>query len=109
MARGDDTKEAGQSTQDRVNAYPATGVTPVLIFLAVLGIFLIVFLAQNAEAVPVEFLAWEADVPLFVVVLVSLAVASLTTLAVAGVWRRRRRHQRTEHEELQRLRQGRNG
>lgn len=90
-----------------VHDYPGTGVTGLMIGLSVLALLLIIFLAQNTDAVPVEFLAWETETPLFVVVLVALAAAAFTTLGVSGIWRRRRRQRRTEHEELERLRRSR--
>lgn len=103
MARSDDTStDTGTET---VNNYRGTGVTPLMIVLSVLAVLLIVFLAQNTDSVPIEFLVWDGEAPLFLVVLVSVAASAFLTLGVSGVWRRRRRRQRTEHEELQRLRQ----
>ena len=87
-----------------VHDYPGTGVTPLMIALSIISVLLIVFLAQNTDSVPVEFLVWEGEAPLFVVVLVALAAAAFTTLGVSGIWRRRRRQHRTEREELERLR-----
>lgn len=94
------------TTGDRevVNNYSGTGVTPVMIVLGIVAVLFVVFLAQNGESVPVEFLGWDVDAPLNVVVLVALVASALATLAVAGIWRRRRRRSRTEREELQRLR-----
>lgn len=106
-------REAKTGEDDRgdgpeiVHDYPGTGVTGVMIALSVLAVLLIIFLAQNTDSVPVEFLAWETEAPLFVVVLVALAAAAFTTLGVSGIWRRRRRQRRTEHEELERLRRSR--
>lgn len=88
-----------------VNRYPRTGVTGVLLGLGVLAIAAVFLLAQNTEEVPFEFLWFDADVPLYVLFLVTALGASLATLLAAAVWRWRRRRGRTEHEELQRLRQ----
>lgn len=100
----DPTTETG-SEPETVNNYRGTGVTPVMIALSLLAVFLIVFLAQNTDSVPIEFLVWDGEAPLFVVVLASVVAAAFLTLGISGVWRRRRRRQRTDHEELQRLRQ----
>lgn len=98
------TDTGSESETVTVTSYRGTGVTMVMIVLSVLAVILIVFLAQNTDSVPIEFLVWDGEAPLFVVVLGSVAAAAFLTLGVSGVWRRRRRRQRTEHEELQRLR-----
>ena len=87
-----------------VTSDKGTGVTAVMIAVGVLAVLFIVFLAQSTERIAVEFLVWETDTPLYVVLLSTMATTALATLAVAGVWRRRRRRYRTEHEELERLR-----
>jgi len=88
-----------------VNRYPGTGVTAILLGLAVLALAAVFLLAQNTEAVPFEFLWIDADVPLYVLFLATAFVASLATVLTSAVWRRRRRRLRAEREELQRLRQ----
>lgn len=95
----------GGSEREVVHDYPGTGVTAVLIALSLLAVAFIVFLAQNTDSVPLSFLWWELEAPLFVVVLVTLAASAIATLVVAGIWRRRRRRTRTEREELRRLRE----
>jgi uncharacterized integral membrane protein len=99
---------AGDDGRDeRVVPEKGTGVTPTLLLVSALIVALIVFLAQNTETVPVEFLVWDVDAALFVVVLIAMAASAVVTLVVAGVWRRRRRRHRSEREELHRLRQDR--
>ena len=71
-----------------------TGVTPLMIGLVVVAMLFVVFLAQNAEDVPIEFLAWEGEPPLMVALLVTMVVSAFLTLAVSGIWRRRRRRGR---------------
>jgi uncharacterized integral membrane protein len=117
LRRGDATSEREIEDQSQPRArdddpeiihdYSATGVTGVMIGLSVLAVLLIIFLAQNTDPVPIEFLVWDGEGPLFVIVLVALVAAALTTLAVSGVWRRRRRRYRTERDELERLRRSR--
>ena len=95
-----------KGTDDRevVTDYRGTGVTPLMIGLGVVAVLFIIFLAQSTEDVAIEFLFWEVEAPLYVVLLVTMAASAFLTLAVAGIWRRRRRRQRAEHEELGRLR-----
>lgn len=102
---GDGASGEAAAEPEVVDRYPRTGVTGVLLGLGVLALAAVFLLAQNTEAVPFEFLWLDADVPLYVLFLVTALATSLATLLVAAVWRRRRRRLRTEHEELQRLRQ----
>lgn len=88
-----------------VNKYSGTGVTATVILLAVLAIAVVILLAQNTDTVPFEYLTFEADVPLYVLFLVTALGASLMTVLASAIWRRRRRRTANEREELQRLRQ----
>lgn len=88
-----------------VNRYEGTGVTPTIVLLGLLAIAVVILLAQNTESVPFEWVTFEADVPLYVLLLVTALGASLMTVLASAIWRRRRRRTRNEHEELQRLRQ----
>lgn len=110
--RHDDTRLEGGDTSSHepevINVDRGTGVTALLLAASVFAVLFIIFLAQSTDSVPVEFLVWEGEAPLFVVLLATMAATALTTLALAGVWRRRRRRSRSEREELQRLR-ARNG
>lgn len=99
MARGSNGSDEREIIDQR-----GTGVTPLMIALGVVAVLFIIFLAQSTEEVAIEFLVWEVDAPLYVVLLVTMAASGFLTLAVAGIWRRRRRRQRAEHEELGRLR-----
>lgn len=94
----------GSDDREVVKDYRGTGVTPLMIALGVVAVLFIIFLAQSTEQVAIEFLFWEVEAPLYVVLLVTMAASAFLTLAVAGIWRRRRRRQRAEHEELGRLR-----
>tara|TARA_R100000306_G_scaffold49924_1_gene47055 strand:+ start:270 stop:572 length:303 start_codon:yes stop_codon:yes gene_type:complete len=88
-----------------VNRYSGTGVTPTVIALALLAIAVVILLAQNTASVPFQFVTFEADVPLYVLFLVTALGASLMTVLASAIWRRRRRRTRNEREELERLRQ----
>jgi len=105
--RRDDVRDdtAATPAPEVVDRYPRTGVTGILLGLAVIALAAVFLLAQNTEAVPFEFLWFDADVPLYVLFLVTAFAASLATLLASAIWRRRRRRLRTERDELQRLRQ----
>jgi|GEM_PF-2769544 len=69
-------------------------VTAGLLLLLLVGVALVALVAQNTEEVRFEFLAWDAEVPL-VVLLLAVALATLLLDHVVGwIWRRRRRHLR---------------
>ncbi len=106
--RDDIETEPSKPTRDDpevVNRYTGTGVTGTVIALAVLAVAVVIVLAQNTASVPFRFLTFEADLALYVVLLITTLGASLVTVLASAVWRRRRRRMRTEHEELERLRQ----
>jgi uncharacterized integral membrane protein len=67
----------------------------------------VVFAVQNTQPVLLEFLGWEAVVPLVVVVMVAFVVAVLFDEVLGVVWRRRRARRAADREELRRLREGR--
>lgn len=97
----------GADGPDVVNRYPGTGVSALLVGIFAVLVLAIVFLAQNTESVPIEFLIFDAETPLFVILLATLAASSIATLLLAELWRSRRRRQRADHEELERLRRDR--
>lgn len=99
------TMAAKDQDPEVVNRYSGTGVTPTVIALALLAIAVVILLAQNTASVPFQFVTFEADVPLYVLFLVTALGASLMTVLASAIWRRRRRRARNEHEELERLRQ----
>ena len=107
LGYGRDMASTDQDSGDQevVNRYSGTGVTGTAILLALLAIAVVILLAQNTDSVPFQFLTFEADVPLYVLFLVTALGASLMTVLASAIWRRRRRRARNEHEELQRLRQ----
>jgi uncharacterized integral membrane protein len=70
------------------------GITGGLILLLIIGFALVVLVAQNTEEVRFEFLGWDAEVPL-VVLLLAVAFATLLLDQIVGwIWRRRRRRVR---------------
>ncbi len=83
--------------------FVGTGMFWSLVFGGLVAVALVIFVIQNSEKVPVEFLGWDWRVSLAGIVLVS-ALAGVAIDEVAGVvYRRRRRRHLTDREELKRL------
>lgn len=99
------SKDRDENDPEVVNRYTGTGVTGTVVLLALLAIAVVILLAQNTDSVPFQYLTFEADVPLYVLFLVTALGASLMTVLASAIWRRRRRRTRNEREELERLRQ----
>lgn len=57
-----------------------------LIIAALLGIVVLVFILQNLEAAHVEFFAWRFQMPIGVLVLLSVIIGALV-MALVGGWR----------------------
>jgi uncharacterized integral membrane protein len=70
---------------------PARAVTPRVVLGAVLAVALILLIVQNTATTKVEWLVFQAEQPLWVVLLGTAAVALLIGELVGGVRRRRRR------------------
>ncbi len=75
-----------------------------LVVSVLIGLSLVLLVWQNQTPVPLQFLGFEAEVPLFVIVLVTAIVAILLDEVVGLVWRRRRARRLRDKEELARLR-----
>jgi uncharacterized integral membrane protein len=74
--------------------------------IALLGVVLaVVFAVQNTEPVPVEFLWFEGEYPLALVILITAGLAVLIAQLVAYLYRRRRRRRVAEQQELRRYRE----
>lgn len=77
---------------------PREGIAWGAILLVIWAVVLIVFSVQNAESVTVEFLSWDFDLSIAVLVmLTALATLIISTLSSA-VYRRRRRKRREMKE-----------
>jgi len=63
---------------------------------------LVVLIAQNTDAVEIEWLWWEARIPLAVLLLATGLFASGLTVLVGTIWRRRRRRRIRHQDALQR-------
>lgn len=67
-----------------------TGPSLFLVGFVVLVGLAAVFVIQNGESAPIEFLWLDRDVPIWLVVVVSIAVGILISRLLAAWWRRRR-------------------
>lgn len=75
-----------------------------MIIGALLVIATLVVLVQNTDDVPFEFLWFDVDLPLGVLLLVAGLIALASGELIGLLWRRRRRRVRTMRRELDELR-----
>ncbi|HSL58165.1 MAG TPA: LapA family protein [Acidimicrobiales bacterium] len=73
---------------------------------ALLVLATVIVLVQNTDAVPFEFLWFEVEVPLGVLLLIAGLVTFAAGELIGVLWRRRRRRVRTMQRELDSLRRG---
>jgi uncharacterized integral membrane protein len=64
------------------------GMTPKRIAFLVLGVLLVTFFIQNAEAVPVRFLFWSMTVSRSIVLVITFALGLIVGLVSGRVGRR---------------------
>ncbi len=89
---------------DTVREYRGTGIMWTgLALLAALALLVIVAF-QNTHDVVFDFLWWEAQIPLILILLITFALAVLASETIGFVWRHRRRRRLRERDELERLR-----
>lgn len=65
------------------------------ILLLIWAVALIIFSVQNAERATIEFLAWDWDMPVALLVMIT-ALVTLFVTAIGAAYYRRRRRQRAE-------------
>jgi uncharacterized integral membrane protein len=70
-------------------------------------ILLVLFVVQNVQDVSLEFLGWEGEYPLALIIIVVVAVSVSLDEVLGSLIRRRRRKRRAERDELRRLRKDR--
>lgn len=93
-----------RDVEDQLEPVPrqAPGREPIpwgAVLLVVWAVALIVFSVQNAEQTTVEFLAWEWQMPVALLVMVTSLVTLILTALGGAIYRRRRRKQRAMREE----------
>ena len=98
---GTSMTETGSPSRGR---WRGTGIYWGLIAGLVIAAAVVIGITQNSQRVDVKYLVWKGHAPLAVVLLATVVVTVALT-AVAGVlWRRARRHQLTQRDELKNLR-----
>jgi uncharacterized integral membrane protein len=70
----------------------------------VLGVAIILAIAQNSGSVRVHYIVWDSSVSLVVIVLTTALAAILLDQVGGLIWRRRRRARNARHHELQQFR-----
>jgi len=88
-----------QDGKDPLRGSRTSGFWAAVVGLAVVLLFLIVFIAQNTRRTTVSFLAWDGEVPVAVALLIA-ALAGLFLAGLAGMLRilqLRRRVRRNRH------------
>ena len=80
------------------------GLSWGLVVFVLASLFIVVFIVQNSDAVPVKFLNWEGQFPLSLIMVVIALLAVIGDEVVGVMRRRRRRRQLAEREELKRFR-----
>ena len=63
------------------------------IFGGVAAVLALIFILQNTQTVPIQFLAWEFDLPVWVWALILFLLGGVTGYGFS--WRRQRRRRRT--------------
>lgn len=76
------------------------GWSTTLILGVVLMILVIVLAVQNTESTHFQFLGWDANSPLLVLLLISALIGVVFDEIAGLLWRHRRRRQIAEREEL---------
>jgi uncharacterized integral membrane protein len=90
---------AGPTSSDRADRhrdeqsvrYEGVGIAAGFIALVVAAVAVLIVVGQNVERVPFEFLLWETDVPLAVLLLATALAALVLGELVGLIWRKRRR------------------
>jgi uncharacterized integral membrane protein len=75
---------------------PGAGVPWGGILLGIWAVSLIVFSVQNAEHVTIYFLAWEWNIPVALLVMVTALATLVLTGLGSAIYRRRRRARRVQ-------------
>lgn len=67
-----------------------SGPSPLLIAFVVIGILALVFVLQNREDAPIDFLFVEVTSPLWAVIAIAIAIGVLLDRLLTAWWRRNR-------------------
>lgn len=84
--------------------FRGTGIYWRLLLAFVIAIAILVGIIQNSQTIELKYLGWDLRTPLIVVLLGTIVATALAGTLIGVEWRRRRRRQLTEAEELRDLR-----
>ncbi|MDW3214375.1 MAG: lipopolysaccharide assembly protein LapA domain-containing protein [Ilumatobacteraceae bacterium] len=90
---------------DTVEEYRGTGIMWTGFALVAALALLVVVAFQNTHDVGFEFLWFETQLPLILILLITFGLAVLGAESIGFVWRHRRRRRLQERAELKRLRE----
>lgn|SRR5690606_34271236 len=103
-------------TEDDVTSPPVDETSPgayddggidfpwrLLLLLAIVFV-IVVFAVQNTQDVELRFFAWSWELPLVIIIVGTVAIATLADSIIGSILKRRRARRRHEREELRRLR-----
>ncbi len=76
-----------------------------LTLFLVLIVFVVIFTVQNTQAVEIRFLPWAWQLPMAVIILISVVVTIVLDQILGAILKRRRLRLHRERQELRRLRQ----
>ncbi|MEP1124126.1 MAG: hypothetical protein ABJH68_09590 [Ilumatobacter sp.] len=86
----DDLDRIGDDPQP--TSEPRSAPSVWLILFALVAIFTAVFIVQNGERVPAEFLWFDRRIRLWVAIVASVVLGILLDRLILTWWRRRKRH-----------------
>lgn len=87
------------------NQFRGTGLYWSLLLALLVAVAIIVGIVQNSHGVQLNYLVWQGNVSLIVVLLATIVLTVALTSLVGVIWRRRRRQQLTDAGELYDLRE----
>jgi len=99
------TTAPAEQSGEPVREYRGTGIMWSAVALLTAIAALLVVIIQNTHDVAFEFLWFDVQTPLSLVLAITFGVALVVGEVVGFVWRRRRRTRMRERDELRRLRQ----
>ena len=68
-----------------------SGLSPALIAAAVIVVVLVIFILQNSDRAPIEFLFFERRTPVWVAIGIGIVLGIILDRLVTAWWRRSRR------------------
>jgi uncharacterized integral membrane protein len=89
---------------ETVRDYRGTGIMWTALALIVALALLVAIAFQNTHDVVFDFLLWDTQLPLILILLITFGLAVVASETIGFIWRHRRRRRLRERDELKRLR-----